>query len=66
VFWGTQRQGPDLAHVASRAGIGDNQTWHLLHFENPRGISPGSVMPAYDFLTEDQLLALTAYMLTLR
>jgi cytochrome c oxidase cbb3-type subunit 2 len=45
VFWGTNRQGPDLAHVASRAGIGDNPAWHQLHFNNPRGIVPGSVMP---------------------
>ncbi len=66
VFWGTQRQGPDLAHVASRAGIGDNPVWHRLHFENPRGVSPGSVMPAYDYLAEEELQALIAYMLTLK
>jgi cytochrome c oxidase cbb3-type subunit II len=66
VFWGTQRQGPDLAHVASREGIGNNIPWHMLHFKNPRGITPGSIMPSYDYLSEAELEALTAYMLTLK
>jgi cbb3-type cytochrome c oxidase subunit II len=66
VFWGTNRQGPDLAHVASREGIGDNVAWHLLHFKNPRGVSSGSVMPSFDYLSEAELQALTAYMLTLK
>jgi cytochrome c oxidase cbb3-type subunit 2 len=66
VFWGTQRQGPDLAHVASRQGVGDNAAWHNLHFRSPRGAVPGSVMPSFDYLTEAELEALTAYMLTLK
>ena len=66
VFWGTERQGPDLAHLASRAGIGDNVQWHLQHFKYPRGMSPGSVMPSFDYLTDAELDALTAYMLTLK
>lgn len=66
VFWGTQRQGPDLSHVASREGIGDNVAWHLAHFKSPRGMMPGSVMPSYNYLTADELEALTAYMLTLK
>ena len=66
VFWGTQRQGMDLAHVASRTGIGDNVSWHELHFTNPRSVSPGTVMPAYDYLSAEEIQALTAYMLTLR
>ena len=66
VFWGTNRQGPDLAHVASRPGIGDNPAWHKLHFRNPRGVSPGSIMPSFDYLDEAELEALTAYMLTLK
>lgn len=66
VFWGTQRQGMDLAHVASRTGIGDNVGWHQLHFRNPRSVSPGSVMPSYDYLSPEEIEALTAYLLTLR
>ena len=66
VFWGTERQGPDLAHVASREGRGDNPAWHRVHFANPRAVSPGSVMPSFDYLAQAELDALTAYMLTLR
>lgn len=66
VFWGTQRQGPDLAHVASRESFGNNKPWHLLHFTNPRGVTPGSIMPSYDYLNDVDLEALTAYMLTLK
>ena len=66
VFWGTARQGPDLAHVASRAGIGDNADWHRLHFKDPRSVSPGSVMPSFDYLSDEEITALTAYMLTLK
>jgi cbb3-type cytochrome c oxidase subunit II len=66
VFWGTNRQGPDLAHVASREGIGNNPAWHILHFKNPRAVTPGSVMPSFDYLSDAELEALTAYMLTLK
>lgn len=66
VFWGTQRQGPDLSHVASRAGVGDNPDWHRLHFANPRAVTPGSVMPSFDYLSEAETEALIAYMLALK
>ncbi len=66
VFWGTSRQGPDLAHVASRVGFGDNPAWLALHFKHPRAVSPGSVMPPFDYLSDADLQALIAYMLTLK
>jgi len=66
VFWGTNRQGPDLAHVASREGIGSNADWHMAHFRSPRGMAPGSVMPSYNYLSQAELEALTAYMLALK
>lgn len=66
VFWGTERQGPDLSHLASREGIGDNPAWHMAHFKNPRGMAPGSVMPSFKYLTDAELEALTAYMLALK
>lgn len=65
VFWGTQRQGPDLAHVASSAS-GGNPAWHRAHFLAPRAVSPGSVMPMFEYLSEADLEALIAYLLTLR
>jgi cytochrome c oxidase cbb3-type subunit 2 len=66
VFWGTQRQGPDLAHVASRPGIGDNPAWHRLHFTNPRAVTSGSVMPSFDYLSDAEIDDLIAYILTLK
>lgn len=66
VFWGTLRQGMDLSHVASREGIGTNVEWHDRHFKNPRNVNPGSVMPSYDYLSQEEIDALIAYTLTLR
>ncbi len=67
VFWGTERQGPDLTHVASRSGIGDNVEWLIEHFKDPRAlVSSFSVMPSFNYLSRDELEALTAYMLTLK
>ena len=63
VFWGTLRQGMDLSHVASRKG---DAGWHEEHFKNPRGWSPGTVMPSYDYLSAEEIRDLTAYMLALR
>jgi len=65
VFWGTERQGPDLAHVASRP-LGGNAAWNLAHLKIPREVSPGSVMPSFDYLSDTELEALTAYILTLK
>ncbi|MEE9534197.1 MAG: cbb3-type cytochrome c oxidase subunit II [Acidimicrobiia bacterium] len=65
-FWGTERQGPDLSHLASRPPIGSNAEWHILHLKKPRDMIPGSVMPSYDYLSDADLEALTAYLMTLR
>jgi cytochrome c oxidase cbb3-type subunit 2 len=65
VFWGTERQGPDLAHVASRP-YGAVKQWHVVHLKEPRATSPGSLMPSFAHLPEAELEALAAYMLTLK
>lgn len=65
VYWGTQRQGPDLSHVASRPD-GSDKDWHIVHLEDPTMTSPGSLMPSYANLPEDELEALAVYMLTLK
>ena len=53
--WGSKRTGPDL----HREGIGNKQnrpdSWHYLHMLNPEDISPGSIMPTYEWLIEDDL-----------
>ncbi len=44
--WGSRRIGPDLA----REGGNRSALWHVLHFEDPRQLVEGSIMPAYPFL----------------
>lgn len=50
--WGSKRTGPDL----HRSGIGNDmhkpESWHYKHLIDPTYSSPGSIMPAYYWLTE--------------
>jgi cytochrome c oxidase cbb3-type subunit I/II len=50
-LWGSKRTGPDL----HREGGKYPNLWHYLHMENPRSMSPGSIMPAYPWLLTDNL-----------
>ncbi len=45
-LWGSKRTGPDLA----REGGKYSNLWHYLHLEDPRQMSPGSIMPRYPWL----------------
>lgn len=65
-LWGTQRQGPDLSHVASREPYGDSRPWHVLHLRTPDSFYPGTFMPSFDHLPDDELRALAAYLVTLK
>ncbi len=47
---GTRRTGPDLARVGGKY----DTDWHKSHFNNPRDQVPGSVMPPFPWLTQDQ------------
>ncbi|MDH3539459.1 MAG: cbb3-type cytochrome c oxidase subunit II, partial [Acidimicrobiia bacterium] len=58
---GTQRIGPDLAHVGSRAPT-DNPAYLRELLEDPRGINPDSLMPAYRYLSSDDVDALVQYL----
>jgi cytochrome c oxidase cbb3-type subunit I/II len=49
--WGSRRIGPDLA----REGGNRSALWHVLHFEDPRQVEQGSIMPAYPWLLGDDL-----------
>ena len=51
--------GPALDEVAKR----HDPQWILLHFKNPPGLSPGTVMPTYNF-TEQEMRALTEFLLS--
>jgi len=65
VLWGTERQGPDLARVASRPP-GNSRDWQVEHLRNPQLFNPGTLMPSYAHLSDQELLALADYLLTLR
>jgi len=49
--WGSKRTGPDLQREGGRYP----DSWHYNHMEDPSTMSPGSIMPAYPFLIEDDL-----------
>jgi cbb3-type cytochrome c oxidase subunit II len=54
---GSERTGPDL----SQEGGEHPDDWHKAHFSNPRFTSPISVMPSWEFLGEEKIRKLTAY-----
>ncbi len=49
--WGSKRTGPDLA----REGGKYPDSWHFNHMYDPRSMSPGSIMPQYTWLIDDEL-----------
>ena len=54
---GTERTGPDLAQIGGMRPT----IWHHLHDRDPRSVSPGSIMPNFNFLSDHEIDALTAY-----
>jgi cytochrome c oxidase cbb3-type subunit I/II len=49
--WGSKRTGPDLLRVGGKYP----DSWHYYHMYDPTSMSPGSLMPAYPHLFENQL-----------
>jgi cytochrome c oxidase cbb3-type subunit I/II len=50
-LWGSKRTGPDL----HREGGKYPNSWHYQHMQDPSAMSPGSIMPAYGWLYEQNL-----------
>ncbi|MES2796130.1 MAG: cytochrome-c oxidase, cbb3-type subunit I [Bacteroidota bacterium] len=50
-LWGSKRTGPDL----HREGKKYPDSWHYNHMRDPTSMSPGSIMPAYEWLLEQDL-----------
>ncbi len=50
-LWGSKRTGPDLM----REGGKYPDSWHYNHMIDPRSMSPGSIMPQYPQLADNQL-----------
>lgn len=51
--WGSKRTGPDLARLGGKYP----DSWHFNHMYEPNSMAPGSIMPRYPWLIEDQLNA---------
>ncbi|NBX80701.1 MAG: cytochrome-c oxidase, cbb3-type subunit II, partial [Flavobacteriales bacterium] len=49
--WGSKRTGPDLAR---EGGLRSN-IWHYNHMFRPKVVSPGSIMPAYTWMHDNDL-----------
>lgn len=50
-LWGSKRTGPDL----HRQGGKYPNLWQYLHLEDPKSMSPGSIMPPYPWLITNEL-----------
>lgn len=50
-LWGSKRTGPDLHRVGKKYP----DSWHYFHMQDPRSMSPGSLMPPYPWLLETEL-----------
>ncbi|WP_417363575.1 cytochrome-c oxidase, cbb3-type subunit I [Galbibacter sp.] len=50
-LWGSKRTGPDLHRIGGKY----SDSWHFNHMYDPQSTSPGSIMPAYQWMITDQL-----------
>ena len=50
-LWGSKRTGPDLHRIGGKYP----DSWHYNHMLDPESMSPGSIMPPYPWLLEDDL-----------
>lgn len=59
-LWGSKRTGPDLHRIGEKYP----DAWHYNHMVEPTSMSPGSIMPAYPWLAEQNIdLSLTPKMI---
>ncbi len=49
--WGSKRTGPDLARVGGKY----SDEWHRDHLNAPSSVVPGTIMPAYPWLSRTEL-----------
>lgn len=50
-LWGSKRTGPDLHRIGGKY----NDNWHFNHMYDPQSTSPGSIMPAYQWIIRNKL-----------
>ena len=58
---GSERSGPDLSQIGGKFP----DEYHIQHHKQPRSLKPGSIMPNYEYLSDQDMTDLTAYMQSL-
>ncbi len=58
---GSERTGPDLSYIGRKR----SEAWEIEHWQNPRKLSPMSIMPSFEFLSDAELDAMAAYLFNL-
>ena len=62
-LFGSDRKAPDLLHIGSRNHV---KAWHYVHHRNPRAVTPGSIMPAFQHLSDEDIDAIVAFLESLK
>jgi len=62
-LFGSDRKAPDLLHIGSRNKV---KAWHYVHHRDPRAVTPGSIMPAFTYLSDEDMDALIAFLDSLK
>ncbi len=57
---GSERTGPDLSNIGGKYP----DAWHWTHHVNPRVVKPGSIMPSFSYLSDEEMTYLVAYLQT--
>ncbi len=54
-LWGSKRTGPDLSRGGQKSNPNTykDEEWHWRHMNNPRDLNPKSIMPAYEWLCDN-------------
>lgn len=55
---GSERTGPDLSNIGGKYP----DAWHWTHHVNPRVVKPGSIMPRFSYLSDEEMTNLVAYL----
>lgn len=58
---GSERTGPDLSYIGRK----HSEQWEINHLKDPRAYSPLSIMPSFEFLSDQDLEDIAAYLFSL-
>jgi cytochrome c oxidase cbb3-type subunit 2 len=58
---GSERTGPDLSYIGRKR----SEQWEVDHWKDPRDMSPMSLMPSFEFLSDQELSDMAAYVFNL-